>query len=129
MKKVLFTVALALIAAVASAQEPNFPMMGGGFGGFGGGFGGFGGQQQTNVNFDEYVAAPEGFDQERDGIKKGTVKLIEYQSESVGTTRKANVTFSSFNLNPNFRPVAVGTHRRIQFDKRHFGISRHWKLV
>lgn len=38
MKKVLFTVALALIAAGASAQEPNFPMMGGGFGGgFGGG--------------------------------------------------------------------------------------------
>ena len=39
MKKVLFTVALALVAVVASAQEPNFPMMGGGFGGFGG-FGG-----------------------------------------------------------------------------------------
>ena len=91
MKKVLFTVALALVAVAASAQEPNFPMMGGGFGGFGGGFGGFGGGQQVDVKFDEYVAAPEGYDQERDGIKKGTVKLIEYQSESVGTTRKANV--------------------------------------
>ena len=87
MKKVLFSAALALVAVAASAQEPNFPMMGGGFGGFGG----FGGQQQTNVKFDEYVAAPAGFDQERAGIKKGTVKLIEYQSESVGTTRKANV--------------------------------------
>ncbi len=54
MKKVLFTAALALVAVVASAQEPNFPMMGGGFGGFGG----FGGQQQTNVKFDEYVAQP-----------------------------------------------------------------------
>ena len=86
MKKVLFTVALALVAAGASAQEPNFTM-GGGFGGFGG----FGGQQQTNVKFDEYVAAPDGFDKERDGIKKGTVKLIEYQSESVGTTRKATL--------------------------------------
>jgi len=84
MKKVLFTVVLALAAVGASAQEPNFPMMGGGFGGFGG-------QQQANVKFDEYVAAPDGFDQERDGIKKGTVKLIEYKSESVGTTRKANV--------------------------------------
>ena len=31
MKKVLFTSALALIAVVASAQEPNFTM-GGGFG-------------------------------------------------------------------------------------------------
>ena len=75
MKKVLFSAALALVAVAASAQEPNFPMMGGGFGGFGG----FGGQQQTNVKFDEYVAAPAGFDQERAGIKKGTVKLIEYQ--------------------------------------------------
>ena len=31
MKKVLFTVALALVAVAASAQEPNFPMMGGAF--------------------------------------------------------------------------------------------------
>lgn len=87
MKKVLFTVALALVAAGASAQEPNFTMGGG----FGGGFGGFGGQQQTNVKFDEYVAAPDGFDKERAGIERGTVQLIEYKSESVGTTRKANV--------------------------------------
>ena len=89
MKKVLFTVALALVAVGASAQEPNFPM--GGFGGFGGGFGGFGGGQQTDVKFDEYVAAPAGFDQERAGIERGTVQLIEYKSESVGTVRKANV--------------------------------------
>ena len=92
MKKVLFAVALALVAVGASAQEPEFRMpMGGGFGGFGGGFGGFGGGQPVDVKFDEYVAAPQGFDQEREGIKKGTVKLIEYKSESVGTTRKANV--------------------------------------
>ena len=58
------------------AQEPNIPMLGG---------------PQIEVNFDEYKAAPQGFDQEREGIAKGTVKLIEYQSESVGTTRKANV--------------------------------------
>ena len=57
MKKVLFTVALALVAVAASAQEPNFPMMGGGFGGFGGGFGGFGGGQQVDVKFDEYEGA------------------------------------------------------------------------
>ena len=93
MKKVLFTVALALIAAGVSAQEPNFPMMGGGMPPMGGGFGGFGGfgGQQQDVNFDEYVAAPEGFDQERQGIDHGTVQLIEYKSESVGTVRKANV--------------------------------------
>ena len=92
MKKVLFAVALALVAVGASAQEPEFRMpMGGGFGGFGGGFGGFGGGQQVDVKFDEYVAAPEGFDQERAGIERGTVQLIEYKSESVGTVRKANV--------------------------------------
>ena len=51
----------------------------------------FGGMQKIDVNFDEYKAAPQGFDQEREGIAKGTVRLIEYQSESVGTTRKANV--------------------------------------
>ena len=51
----------------------------------------FGGRQNIDVKFDEYKPAPQGFDQEREGIAKGTVKLIEYQSESVGTTRKANV--------------------------------------
>lgn len=90
MKKVLFTLALALVAAGASAQEPNFPMFGGGRP-MGGGFGGFGGQQQVDVKFDEYVAAPAGFDQVREGIARGEVKLIEYKSESVGTIRKANV--------------------------------------
>jgi enterochelin esterase-like enzyme len=51
----------------------------------------FGAPQNIDVKFDEYKAAPQGFDQERAGVAKGTVKLIEYQSESVGTTRKANV--------------------------------------
>ena len=50
----------------------------------------FGGQP-IDVKFNEYKAAPQGYDQEREGIAKGTLKLIEYQSESVGTTRKANV--------------------------------------
>ena len=51
----------------------------------------FGNQPKIDVKYDEYKAAPQGFDQERAGIAHGTVKLIEYQSESVGTTRKANV--------------------------------------
>ena len=79
MKKVVFSTLLAMAFATASAQEPNIPR------------GMFGGQQQIDVKFDAYKAAPEGFDQAREGIAKGTVKLIEYQSESVGTTRKANV--------------------------------------
>jgi enterochelin esterase-like enzyme len=81
MKKVYFAALLSLSLMTANAQEPNIPM---------GMFGGFG-QQQTNVKFDEYVAAPAGFDKERAGIKRGKVQLIEYKSESVGTTRKANV--------------------------------------
>ena len=77
MKTFYLAALLSLTLTTANAQEPNIPM--------------FGGMQKIDVNFDEYKAAPQGFDQEREGIAKGTVKLIEYQSESVGTTRKANV--------------------------------------
>ena len=67
---------LAISAMTANAQEPNIPMFG---------------APQVDVKFDDYKAAPQGFDKEREGVAKGTVKLIEYQSESVGTVRKANV--------------------------------------
>jgi enterochelin esterase-like enzyme len=77
MKKIYVAALLTLSMTAANAQEPNIPM--------------FGGQQSINVNFDEYKAAPQGFDQERAGIERGTVQLIEYQSASVGTTRKAQV--------------------------------------
>ena len=77
MKTFYLAALLSLSLTTANAQEPNIPM--------------FGGMQKIDVNFDEYKAAPQGFDQEREGIARGTVKLIEYQSESVGTTRKANV--------------------------------------
>ena len=79
MKKVYLAALLSLSMTAANAQEPNIPR------------GMFGGQQPIDVKFDAYKEAPQGFDQERSGIAKGTVKLIEYQSESVGTTRKANV--------------------------------------
>ena len=85
MKKVYLAALLSLTMMTANAQEPNF-RRGGGMGG-----GMFGRPQNIDVKFDEYKAAPQDFDQERAGIAKGTVKLIEYQSESVGTTRKANV--------------------------------------
>ena len=77
MKKVFFAALFSVSLMTANAQEPNIPM--------------FGGRQNIDVKFDEYKAAPQGFNQERAGIAKGTVKLIEYQSESVGTIRKANV--------------------------------------
>ena len=76
MKKIYFAALLCLSVVTANAQEPQIPMFGG---------------PQIDVKFNEYKAAPQGFDQEREGIAKGTVQLIEYQSESVGTTRKANV--------------------------------------
>ena len=76
MKKIYFAALLCLSVITANAQEPQIPMFGG---------------PQIDVKFNEYKAAPQGFDQEREGIAKGTVQLIEYQSESVGTTRKANV--------------------------------------
>ena len=79
MKKIYVGALLSLSLMTANAQEPTIPM------------GMFGGQQNTNVKFDPYVEAPKGFDQERAGIDKGTVQLIEYQSESVGTVRKAQV--------------------------------------
>ena len=78
MKKFYFAALLSVTMLTANAQEPTIPR-------------GMFGQQNIDVKFDEYKAAPQGFDQERTGIEKGTVKLIEYQSESVGTTRKANV--------------------------------------
>ena len=77
MKKVFLSALLSISLMTANAQEPTIPM--------------FGVQQNFNVKFDEYKEAPQGFDQERAGIARGTVELIEYQSESVGTTRKANV--------------------------------------
>jgi enterochelin esterase-like enzyme len=78
MKKYLFAAWLSISAMAVHAQEPTIPR-------------GMFGAPQIDVKFNEYKAAPQGFDQEREGIAKGTVKLIEYQSESVGTIRKANV--------------------------------------
>lgn len=78
MKKYYLLLAAALCSfGMANAQEPQIGM--------------FGMPQGANCTFDEYVAAPAGFDQERQGIERGKVELVEYESESVGTTRKANV--------------------------------------
>ena len=79
MKKVYFAALLSLSLMTANAQEPNITM------------GMYGGMKNPNVKFDEYQAAPKGVDKERAGIPRGEVRLIEYESKSVGTTRKANV--------------------------------------
>ena len=54
--------------------------------------GGFGGPIELgadDVAF--YEAPPEGFKSRREGIDHGKLELIEYESKTVGTTRKANV--------------------------------------
>ncbi|MCQ2077228.1 MAG: hypothetical protein MJZ20_09455 [Bacteroidaceae bacterium] len=79
MKKVLSTIIAISIATTAMAQEPNIPM------------GMFGGMQQTNVKFNDYVAAPETFDKETAGIEKGTIEETEYSSKTVGTVRKVTI--------------------------------------
>ena len=50
----------------------------------------FGGMPKIDVTFNEYVAAPEGFDKETAGIERGTIVETEYQSKTVGTTRKVS---------------------------------------
>lgn len=78
MRKFTVMALVAMMTVGANAQPPT-----------GGGM--FGGQQQIDVEFDEYVAAPAGFDQERQGIVKGTIESKEYPSTTVGTNRKITV--------------------------------------
>jgi len=51
----------------------------------------FGGMPKIDVTFNEYVAAPEGFDKETAGIERGTIVETEYPSKTVGTTRKVTI--------------------------------------
>ena len=80
--------ALGLTNANLAAQNPaaqDRPARGGGRGGGGG---------QVVLNADDVPAFPEppaGFDKERDGIERGKLEMVSYESKSVGTTRKMNV--------------------------------------
>lgn len=76
-KKAILFAALLCGFSTIKAQEPQIGM--------------FGMPKAADCKYDPYVAAPAGYDQERQGIEKGKVELMEYQSESVGTTRKCNV--------------------------------------
>jgi enterochelin esterase-like enzyme len=72
--------AFAWTAADLSAQER--PARGGRGGG------------QIVLNADDVPAFPEppaGFDQKRDGVERGKLEMVSYESTSVGTTRKMNV--------------------------------------
>ena len=74
---------LCLVAQFATAQDnPERPRRPGGFGGpivLG----------PDDVAF--YDAPPEGFKTARQGIPHGKLEMIEYESKTVGTTRKTNV--------------------------------------
>lgn len=76
MKRIYLSAVIALATLAAHAQ------MGGGM---------FGGMPQIEVTFNDYVAAPDGFDKEQAGIAKGTIEEVEYKSTTVGTTRKATI--------------------------------------
>ena len=86
MRKILFTIAMVLAVAGASAQGQG---QGGGRPPMGGGM--FGGQQQIDVKFDEYVAAPQGYEREAAGIERGELKVVEYFSTTTDTTRKVTI--------------------------------------
>lgn len=76
MKKFYLTALLALSMGAANAQP---------------GSGMFGQMPQIDVKFNDYIAAPEGFDKETAGIERGTIEEVEYKSSTVGTTRKVTV--------------------------------------
>ena len=77
MKKVFITIIAAVAACSAFAQEPDIRMRPG--------------MPKIECNFNEYVAAPEGFDNETAGIERGTIEEVEYKSNTVGTMRKATI--------------------------------------
>src|SRR5436309_8737931 len=46
---------------------------------------------QTDDPTEKYPAPPEGFDKKRDGIDRGKLETVEYDSKTVGAVRKARV--------------------------------------
>lgn len=78
MKKMFFAAAVALAVSAGANAQPGGGMM-------------FGGMQQIDVKYNDYVAAPEGYDQETAGIERGKVEVLEYKSTTVGTNRLVTV--------------------------------------
>ena len=95
MKKTLLTIAALVCAAITLTAQP-----GGGMPGRPGGMPGGNrepnttgmfGMMQVSCDFDPYVAEPEGFDVERQGIDHGVLETVEYFSNTTDTTRRATV--------------------------------------
>lgn len=74
----IFAAAVALAVSAGANAQPGGGMM-------------FGGMQQIDVKYNDYVAAPEGYDQETAGIERGKVEVLEYKSTTVGTNRLVTV--------------------------------------
>jgi enterochelin esterase-like enzyme len=46
---------------------------------------------QTDDKVEKFLSPPEGFDKKREGIDRGKLETVEYDSKTVGVTRKARV--------------------------------------
>src|SRR5574344_1617193 len=77
MKKLFLAATMLLGITSVNAQEPLIPMMQGGM--------------PTDVKFNQYLAAPDGFDKETAGIEHGTIVEAEYQSTVTDTLRKVTI--------------------------------------
>jgi uncharacterized protein len=76
-----------------------------------GGPGGFGGPIELGPDdVAVYEAPPEGFTSERADISHGKLELIEYESKTVGTTRKANIYTPPGYSSDNKYPVLYLLH-------------------
>lgn len=81
-KAFVFVALLLTVAGAASAQEPANPGRPGGFGG------------PIELGPDDkqtYPEPPDTIAAKRDGIPHGKLEMVEYESKTVGTTRKMNV--------------------------------------
>jgi enterochelin esterase-like enzyme len=91
-KVLLFCVIVSLCLAIG-AMAQNAPAAGGGAGGRGGMGGGRGAaavSPELLVGADREVA-PAGFDVQREGIERGKIETIEYDSKSLGFKRRMNI--------------------------------------
>jgi len=80
MKKALLLLSVIASGVVAlHAQEPQIGRMG------------F--PKAAECTFNPYVAAPAGFDQQRQDIDHGRIELVEYTSTTVDTVRKCSIYF------------------------------------
>ena len=73
------------------------------------------GQEQGKQDDEKkYTSAPEGFDRKRDGIERGKLETVEYDSTTVGVKRKAQVyTPPGYSKDQKYPgPVPPARHRR-----------------